>query len=73
MGEREQKLFPTEMILVGSTPAAPQTAIEQSRTPKPKFSFLQRQAKSEVEHPKLAALPNMLLIHVCWVLVSEWP
>lgn len=46
LNEPEQKLFPTEMILVGSTGgfAAAHKAVEQSRTPKPKFMFLQRQA-----------------------------
>lgn len=39
----EQKLFPTEMALDGSTPAALHTAVEQSRTPKAKFMLLQRQ------------------------------
>ena len=41
----EQKFIPTEMMLVGSTGglAAAHTAVEQSRTPKPKFMFLQRQ------------------------------
>lgn len=40
----EQKLFPTEMIWVGSTGglAAAHTEMEQSRTPKPKFMLLQR-------------------------------
>ena len=46
IGERAQKLFPTLMILLGSTGglAAAQTTVEQSRTPKPKSSFLQRHA-----------------------------
>ena len=46
MDEREQKLFPTEMMLLGSTGglAAAHTGIEQSRTPKPKFMLAQRHA-----------------------------
>lgn len=41
--EPEQKLFPTETMLDGSTGglAAAQTGMEQSRTPKAKFMFLQ--------------------------------
>lgn len=44
--ERAQKLFPTLMACVGSTGglAAAHTAMEQSRTPKLKFMFLQRHA-----------------------------
>ena len=44
--ERAQKPIPTEMICVGSTGglAAAQSAMEQSRTPKPKFMFLHRHA-----------------------------
>ena len=43
--EPEQKFIPTEMMADGSTGglAAAQTGTEQSRTPKPKFMFLQRQ------------------------------
>ena len=45
-GEWTRKLFPTEMMLLGSTGglAAAHTGIEQSRTPKPKFMLEQRQA-----------------------------
>ena len=43
LGEPEQKLFPTEMALDGSTFAALHTAVAQSRTPKAKFMLLQRQ------------------------------
>ena len=43
--EPEQKFIPTEMIWLGSTGgfSAAHTGVEQSRTPKPKFMFLQRQ------------------------------
>lgn len=42
----EQKSFPMEMMLLGSTGglAAAHTGTEQSRTPKAKFMFLQRHA-----------------------------
>ena len=44
LSEPEQKLFPTAMMLEGSTGglSAAHTAMEQSRTPKPKFMFLHR-------------------------------
>ena len=44
LNEPPQKLFPAEMIGAGSTPAAVHTGVEQSRTPKPKSMFVQRQA-----------------------------
>ena len=64
-----QKELPTEMILEVSVPLG-HDSTEQSWTPFPKFMFLQRQPMSELEQPKLWALPNMLLMHVFCVAVS---
>ena len=58
-----QNPFPTLMIWLVSTSFGHDSA-EQSRTPKPKSMFVQRQVMLLGAQPRLAALASMLLMHV---------
>ena len=65
----EQKLLPTLMICDVSTPLG-HDSVEQSRTPLPKSIFVHRQVMLLLGQPKLAALPNMFVMHVFYIIVS---
>ena len=58
-----QNAFPTLMIWLVSVPDG-QDSAAQSRTPKPKFMFVQRQVMLLLAHPRLGANASMLLMHV---------
>jgi hypothetical protein len=58
-----QKELPKAITVLATS--GPQAALEQSRIPKPKLTFLQRHAVSELEHPKDGAKLSMLLMQVC--------
>lgn len=51
------------MIELVSVPGG-QDSEAQSRTPKPKFMFVQRQVMLLLAHPRLGASASMLLMHV---------
>ena len=63
---------PTLMIWLVSTSFG-HDSVAQSRTPKPKFVFVQRQVMLLLEQPRLGANASMLLMHVfCYyVIVSH--
>ena len=58
-----QNALPTLMIWLVSVPDG-QDSAAQSRTPKPKFMFVQRQVMLLLAHPRPGANASMLLMHV---------
>ena len=64
-----QYWLPKEMTVLAVW--SPQTALEQSRIPYWKLTFLHRQAASEAEQPREGARAIMLFMQVCWRLVSH--
>jgi len=58
-----QNCMPTLVIWLVSVPPG-QDSVAQSRTPKPKFMFVQRQVMLLLAHPRPGANASMLLMHV---------
>ena len=67
LGSPWQNELPTLVIMPVSVPDG-QDSAAQSRTPKPKFMFVQRQVMLLLAHPRLGASASMLLMHVFYCL-----
>ena len=68
--EPAQNCIPVLVMVLTSVPCG-QDSAEQSWTPLPKSIFLHKQAMSFGWHPKLEALPNMLLMQFFCLLLAK--